>query len=1094
MNAAKRWAFWKKAGWLIALTLIGLLLLTQVRSGVENKVIVQGDGFAQAQGLQAAADIQITLDQVIASGFSSPVQVTHAGDGTGRMFVVEQTGRIKIVKNGAVLPTAFLDASALVICCGERGLLGLAFHPNYASNGLFYINYTRKSDGATVIARYLRSAGNPDLADAGSQQILLTIPQPYTNHNGGQLLFGKDGYLYIGMGDGGSGGDPQNYAQNINSLLGKMLRIDVDHGSPYAIPATNPFVGQDGLDEIWALGLRNPWRFSFDRLTGDLYIGDVGQNLWEEIDFQAYGTPGGVNFGWRCREGAHNYNFTGSCLTAVLTDPIAEYPHTIDGGYSVTGGFVYRGVAYPALLGRYFYADYVTGKIWSLYKTSENPLTWSVPDLELDMSFNISAFGEDEAGELYVANYNQGQIHHLADINGPTPNLSNSSKRVSTPIADASEVVTYTITISNTGGLPNTPAFITDQVPAGLQYRPGTLQASHGTVDDTSNPILTWQGNLSAAPLITVTYQVSVTGAVTGSIVNQAVLQIPPDASIFLAASLTTPRRGLATSAEDFFVPGTQPESGVSELHPAADCDTCHSAPIYDAWRGSMMSQAGRDPVFWAALRVAEIDAPGSGEYCLRCHTPRGWLQGRAAPGDGSALLGEDIHNGVTCAMCHRMVDPLPNPQDESAAIDAQIRSSLANPVPPWLVGSAAAIIDPNDNRRGPFSFAFSLPYHSALRTAFLGQDQDAVTQARMCGTCHNVYNPVFSWDEDRQQFWPNEMGTAAPSFEQDQLFPVETTFDEWLASDFASGGVLAPIFGSYKPGGLVETCQDCHMPRAVGLAADPAFNPVLRDCETSGCLPVHTFVGGNTWVPLLLQNPLWRLNAAGESAYLNATVLQAQAMLKRAASLELSLQDQGTHKTATVRVINHAGHKLPTGYAEGRQMWLQVQAFNEQGDLIYLSGGYDPLSGQLTRDPAIKVYEIKQGITSELAAFLGLPVGESFHFLLNNTVVKDNRIPPQGVTQAEFDRPGLRPVGALYLDGQHWDDTSYILPAETARVLVLLYYQTSSKEYIEFLAHNGGVDGLALGELWQGLKSPPQVMAAAFFPAFPVFLPVVQR
>ncbi|MCS7249124.1 MAG: PQQ-dependent sugar dehydrogenase [Anaerolineales bacterium] len=363
----------------------------------------------------AAANASISVNEVIASGLQAPVDITHAGDGSGRLFVVEQPGRIRVIKQGTLLSTPFLDITSLVLYGGERGFLGLAFHPNYKQNGYFYVNYTRKPDGATVVARYRVSTQNPDVADPSSALTLLLIPQPYANHNGGCLKFGPDGYLYIGMGDGGSGGDPHNYAQNKDSLLGKMLRIDVDHGNPYAIPANNPFVNQPGADEIWALGLRNPWRFSFDRLTGDLYIADVGQNAWEEVNFQPANAAGGINYGWRCREGAHPYNSSPPCnsasFLATLTDPFTEYGH--DEGRSVTGGFVYRGSRYPNLYGTYFFADYVNGKIWSIKKLSDSPLTWSARTLEIQAGFNISSFGEGEDGELYVANYFQGKIHHL---------------------------------------------------------------------------------------------------------------------------------------------------------------------------------------------------------------------------------------------------------------------------------------------------------------------------------------------------------------------------------------------------------------------------------------------------------------------------------------------------------------------------------------------------------------------------------------------------------------------------------------------------------------------------------------------------------
>jgi uncharacterized repeat protein (TIGR01451 family) len=1049
------------------------------------------EGIATRSGsdVDALQDVQITIDEIVASGIRFPVQVTHAGDGSGRLFVVQQEGYIRIIKNGALLTTPFLDLRSQISCCGETGLLGLAFHPDYASNGYFYVNYTRSGDSATVIRRFSVSASDPDQANPDSGLILLTIPQPYQNHNGGQLLFSPiDGYLYIGMGDGGSAGDPLNHAQNIGTLLGAMLRLDVNGGTPYAIPPDNPYVGVDGLDEIWAIGLRNPWRFSFDRVTGDLFIGDVGQNLWEEIDYLPVGALGGTNFGWRCKEGTHEYDFTGDCLTAVLTDPIAEYSHSV--GRSVTGGFVYRGLAYPDLVGRYFYADYVDGLIWSLYQSA--PGEWSTPELELDTGLNISTFGEDEDGELYLADYGGGTIRRVADANGPSINLSGSRKQVSTPSADPGEVVRYTLTLSNTGGLAARPISLTDTIPTGLEYVPGSMDASLGSWDDSGAPVLAWEGDLSAAFEITITYQVTVTGVVTGSLVNQATVESPPDISLTLMEALAVPRGALGTSAEDFFLPGSQPGVLIDDLPPAVDCDTCHSAPVYDRWRGSLMSHAGRDPLMWAALYIANIDAPGAGEYCLRCHTPKGWLGGRSHPPDGSGLNPDDLADGVSCTVCHRMVDRLPSTMDEAAAIDQAIRADLSDLPPVDFVGSAALIIDPLDRRRGPFSFNLSLPYHTAYQTDFLRQTGDAVTRARMCGTCHNVSNPVLSWDESRQQFWPNTMGAPAPDFDNRALFPIETTFDEWLYSDFARGGVYAPQFAGEKPDGIVRTCQDCHMPRATGTAADQAFNPVTRDCLTSGCLPVHTFVGGNTWVPELLQDPDWRLNTVGQGNYLDATAAAAGEMLRKSASLSVTLEGNGGAAVAYVRVTNHTGHKLPTGYPEGRQMWLNVKAYDEAGVLIFDDGAYDPVNGVLDRNGTTRIYEVKQGITPDLAALLPQGQGESFHFVLNNSVVKDNRIPPQGYTQALYDRPGLRPVGADYADGQNWDDVAYNLPLDTARLLVTLYYQTASKEYIDFLSANGGVDGFSLGGLWEASKSPPQVIDQAWWPNYELYLPMI--
>jgi len=350
---------------------------------------------------------QISLSRV-AGGFVQPVHVANAGDGSGRIFVVEQAGRIRVLDNGVVLLSPFLDISDKLVCCGERGLLSVAFPPGFASKRYFYVNYTRSPDGATVIARYRVSAGNGNVADPASEEAILNIPQPFSNHNGGQLAFGPDNNLYIGMGDGGSGGDPLNNAQSPGSLLGKILRIDVESGTnPYGVPAGNPFVGAAGYrPEIWALGLRNPWRFSFDRLTGDLYIGDVGQDAVEEVDVQPAGSPGGQNYGWNVMEGAVCYN-SATCATAGLTLPVATYDHSQE--CSVTGGVVYRAAALPALQGIYFYGDYCSGRIRGLRMRGA---AWETAVLPVpgDPSMNITSFGEDEAGNVYVVNYANGDL------------------------------------------------------------------------------------------------------------------------------------------------------------------------------------------------------------------------------------------------------------------------------------------------------------------------------------------------------------------------------------------------------------------------------------------------------------------------------------------------------------------------------------------------------------------------------------------------------------------------------------------------------------------------------------------------------------
>jgi len=345
--------------------------------------------------------------QSFAAGFSSPVEIAHPAN-DARLFVVQQSGLIRILNpNGTINTTPFLTlTSSTILSGGERGLLGLAFHPNYASNGYFYVNYTRAGDGATVIARYTVSA-DPNIADAGSGTVLLTVAQPFSNHNGGSIKFGPDGYLYIGMGDGGSGGDPGNRAQNINENLGKMLRIDVDSASPYGIPATNPYVGISGNDEIWAIGLRNPWKFSFNRLNGDLWIAEVGQDAIEEINkVSTPATNTGLNFGWRCYEGNVPYDNSGCPSYSATYAPIAVYVHGTTNRCSITGGYFYTGSTYPNFANKYFFADYCTGEIG--WVSSDGTITWNYNGPNL-----ITTFGEDTNGELYVAM--GGTIYKMID-------------------------------------------------------------------------------------------------------------------------------------------------------------------------------------------------------------------------------------------------------------------------------------------------------------------------------------------------------------------------------------------------------------------------------------------------------------------------------------------------------------------------------------------------------------------------------------------------------------------------------------------------------------------------------------------------------
>ena len=372
-----------------------------------------------------------------ATGLITPVCIANTGD--SRLFVVDQHGKINIVDSaGNINPQPFLDITDRVSYGGEEGLLGVAFHPQYSTNGYFYVNYIGPSD-STHISRFSMIAGNPDLADPQSEFKLMTIYQPFTNHKGGDLNFGPDGYLYFGLGDGGSAGDPGNRAQNPMDYHGKMLRIDVNNGNPYAIPPTNPFYGSmSALNEIWALGLRNPWRFSFARLTGDLWIADVGQNAIEEIDFQPAGDAGGENYGWRCYEGNQVYDSTGCAPASALTFPIYTYPHGEE--CAVTGGYVYRGSSSSPFYGYYFFADYCSDRIWTLHNVSGS---WIKEDYGQFPGNNFSTFGQDSAGQLYVAGLTSGTIYKVIQHTTGIPQVPITRvKVIPSPFADRIRIET----------------------------------------------------------------------------------------------------------------------------------------------------------------------------------------------------------------------------------------------------------------------------------------------------------------------------------------------------------------------------------------------------------------------------------------------------------------------------------------------------------------------------------------------------------------------------------------------------------------------------------------------------------------------------
>lgn len=349
----------------------------------------------------------LIFDTLIRAGLSSPVDIVNAGDGTGRLFIVEQTGTVKILSGGALLPGNFLDIPDSITGGGERGLLSIAFHPDYENNRYFYVYYNNTA-GDVRLTRFQTQAGNPNAADESTGVVLLTIAKPFTNHNGCKLVFGPDGKLYFGTGDGGSGGDPNNFAQNGNSLLGKMIRLDVDNFlTPpyYTIPVDNPYVANPLVrDEVFAIGVRNPWRWSFDRFNGDMWIADVGQGVWEEVNAVPFATAGGINYGWRCYEGNSAYNTSGCLPQASYVSPIFQYPHNFaSGGFAITGGYVYRGFEFPAMYGYYICSDYVSGNTWLIKPNGAGGWTSSI---QTGLAGSISGFGEDELGALYAVGLN----------------------------------------------------------------------------------------------------------------------------------------------------------------------------------------------------------------------------------------------------------------------------------------------------------------------------------------------------------------------------------------------------------------------------------------------------------------------------------------------------------------------------------------------------------------------------------------------------------------------------------------------------------------------------------------------------------------
>ncbi len=527
------------------------------------------------------------------------------------------------------------------------------------------------------------------------------------------------------------------------------------------------------------------------------------------------------------------------------------------------------------------------------------------------------------------------------------------------------------------------------------------------------------------------------------------------------------------TTINDFQLPGSQPNQSGTFNNPD-QCDNCHGGygeqavePAYN-WRGSMMSQAMRDPLFLAAMAIANQDAPQSGDLCIRCHSPKGWLEGRSLPTDGSSLNAND-RESVQCHFCHRTVKPTPlgvnpYPQDPSYTsgtypADQAYLATIAQI--PTVSGNGMYVVDANDVRRGPFTddVAQHTTYYSPLHAR----------DAAMCGTCHDVSNPAFTRQPDGS-YVPNAFDQPPPSANTYELFPIERTFSEWLMSSYNSPeGVYAPEFGGNLD--TVRTCQDCHMKDVTGHGCSRTNAP-LRDN-----LPLHDMTGGNTVIPIWVAQ---QFPAEVNASALLSGIERARYMLQNAASLELTVDTSQGYPELNVRVTNETGHKLPSGYPEGRRIWLNVKAYDADSMLIYESGAYDSITAVLTHDEDVKVYHIEPGVSTALAPVVDLEPGPSFHFVVNDTIYYDNRIPPRGFTNANYSNIQSPPVGYAYADGQYWDDTDYELPLTAAYAVVTLLYQTTSKEFVEFLQAANTTDnsGDTAYNLWSANgKSRPEVM-----------------
>lgn len=535
----------------------------------------------------------------------------------------------------------------------------------------------------------------------------------------------------------------------------------------------------------------------------------------------------------------------------------------------------------------------------------------------------------------------------------------------------------------------------------------------------------------------------------------------------------------IPTTLEDFFQPGTQPDPDgieIQEIQHSNNCVFCHGdylmneevpsyAEPYDGWINSMMGQSARDPVWHAAVAIANQDADGSGEFCIRCHAPGGWLAGRSTGGEIEDLTHDDM-DGINCNFCHRLVDPVLSP--DSPAQDEAILAALDFP-PGGIEGNARWVVDPDDVRRGPFD---DVPQnmHGSAEIIF----SPFHLESAMCGSCHDVSNPVYERQPDGT-YALGALDQAHATLDPHDMMPEQRTYSEWLHSDFAKGGVEFEDgrFGGNHPTGIMQSCQDCHMPKKdTGGCSFWEFDPFFARPD----MPMHHFAGANTWVLGAIKDHYGEdVNLTDESVA--DAMARTEDMLRAASDMELNVENDELR----VRIVNWSGHKLPTGYPEGRRMWINVEFFDDKGNVIDERGEYDYTTATLNGDDT-KVYEMKLGMDEAAAKATNLPEGKSFHLVLNNEILQDNRIPPVGFTNAAYESVRAQPVNYTYADGQHWDDTYYDLPEGAVSAVATLYYQTSSREYMEFLRDTNVTNnaGQIAYDLWVDHgKSAPLDMAS---------------